>query len=103
MSKKHNNLAIVFIFTLISAIALTFLSYFYSRTSDGYYCSRDPAINAVADCSLKVNNHGLPLAYYIEPVFVDNAGLQIFPLLLNILICISFVGLLIILVRKIVK
>lgn len=70
---------------LVIGALLTVLSTFHSRTTVGRYCNPDPEINAVIDCTLKVNNKGLPLAYEINPNFQPKHGVQSVELMFDVL------------------
>jgi len=88
MSKpeKNNYLTKILVISFVLGILLTASTYFYSRTSTGEFCSSDYTQNATIDCSLVVNSHGFPLAYYIEPAFVASHGLQPVQLIGDVLV-----------------
>jgi hypothetical protein len=64
------------ILPLLMGILITVLSGLYVRITTGQYCSPDPSVNATIDCSLQVNNRGLPLAYDIGPDYQPKYGIQ---------------------------
>lgn len=65
------------IIALIIGIAIAALTgVVIQKTSTGVYCSPDPAIDAMIDCSLEVHHRGLPFAYILMPNYQPKHGLQ---------------------------
>ena len=86
---------------LAIGILLTAVSIFYSRMTTGQYCSPDPAVNSRVDCSLKVDNRGLPFAYLINPNYQPKHGLQPFGLLGDVLIWAVVGGCILVAIRRV--
>jgi hypothetical protein len=85
---------------LVTGILLTMLTGFYSHKTLGQYCSPDPELNARIDCSLQVNNRGLPLAYDINPDFQPKHGVQAIGLITDIVVWSGVSGTAILILRK---
>jgi hypothetical protein len=88
------------ILPLLMGILITTVSGLYARTTTGQYCSPDPAINATIDCSLQVNNRGLPLAYDINPNYQLKHGIQSLALIGDIGIWSALSSATILIIRK---
>jgi hypothetical protein len=87
--------------SLVIGLVLTMLTSFYAHTTTGQYCSPDPAINANSDCSLRVINKGLPLAYEVTPNYQPKYGLQPVELIVDVAIWSGVSGAIILVTRKI--
>ncbi|GEM_PF-2666445 len=86
---------------LVLGLVLTALTGLYSRTTTGQYCSRDPELNARIDCSLHVNNRGLPLAYEISPDYQPKHGHQVLPLIADTVLWSTVSGLILVALKKV--
>ena len=88
MSKAlgHTFLLEVIAASLLLGLLITFLSSLYTYTTKGQYCNPDSTINVRTDCSLQVNNRGLPLTYTIDPDYQPRHGIQAVALIADIIV-----------------
>jgi hypothetical protein len=76
-SSKNKSLASLILLSLMAGLFITLLSGFLERVTTGQYCSPNKPLNATIDCSLQVNNRGIPFAYEIDPNYQPKHGFQV--------------------------